>query len=177
MTRHQGSSRWTWSPTAETDIASGWTEACGLVVREQTLIAVKADEVRARLPFAMLGFDVDNDSAFIELTRSRAYKKNKQAWIEQKNGSVVRRVVGYGRLEGETSAAVLDALHRQARLYVNFFLPCFKLKSKTRVGAKVSKKYEPPATPYERLLTNARMTEPRKAALRRHSTRLTLCGC
>lgn len=162
-----------------TDIASGWTEACALVVREQTLITVKADEVRARLPFAMFGLDVDNDSAFInetlvgfckdrdiELTRSRAYKKNDQAWIEQKNGSVVRRMVGYGRLEGEESAAVLDELHRQARLYVNFFLPSFKLKSKTREGAKVSKKYEPPVTPYERLLADARMNESQKAALR-----------
>ena len=162
-----------------TDIASGWTEACALVVREQTLITVKADEVRARLPFPMLGLDVDNDSAFInetlvgfckdrviELTRSRAYKKNDQAWIEQKNGSVVRRLVGYGRLEGEVAATVLDELHGQARLYVNFFLPSFKLKSKTRVGAKVSKKYELPMTPYERLLANVRMTEPQKAALR-----------
>src|SRR5215470_7034507 len=125
-----------------TDIASGWTEVCALVVREQTLITFKVDEVRARLPFAILGLDVDNDSAFInetlvdfckdrtiELTRSRAYKKNDQAWIEQKNGSVVRRLVGYGRLEGDGAAAVLDELHRQARLYVNFFLPCFKLKS------------------------------------------------
>ena len=89
-----------------TDIASGWTEACALIVREQSLITVKADEVRARLPFTMLGLDLDNDSAFIndtlvnfckdrgiELTRSRAYKKNDQAWIEQKNGSVVRRLV------------------------------------------------------------------------------------
>lgn len=75
-------------------------------------------------------------------------------------------MVGYGRLEGEKSAAVLDELHRQGRLYVDFFLPCFKLKSKTRVGAKVSKQYEPPATPYERLLANPRMTEPQKAALR-----------
>ena len=162
-----------------TDIASGWTEACALVVREQTLITVKAGEVRTRLPFPMLGLDVDNDSAFInetlvgfckdgkiELTRSRAYKKNDQAWIEQKNGSVVRRLVGYGRLEGEGSAAVLDELHRHARLYVNFFLPCFKLKSKTRVGAKVSKKYEPPVTPYERLLANPQMTDGQKDALR-----------
>jgi hypothetical protein len=162
-----------------TDIASGWTEACALVVREQTLITVKTDEVRARLPFPMLGLDVDNDSAFInetlvgfctdrkiELTRSRAYKKNDQAWIEQKNGSVVRRLVGYGRLEGEGAAAVLDGLYRHARLYVNFFLPCFKLKSKTRVGAKVSKKYEPPVTPYERLLANAQVTDAQKAVLR-----------
>jgi hypothetical protein len=162
-----------------TDIASGWTEACALVVREQTLITVKVDEVRRRVPFPILGLDVDNDSAFIndtlvnfckdrtiELTRSRAYKKNDQAWIEQKNGSVVRRLVGYGRLEGKEAAAVLDELHRQARLYVNFFLPCFKLKSKTREGAKVSKKYESPVTPYERLLANAQMTESQKAALR-----------
>jgi hypothetical protein len=162
-----------------TDIASGWTEACALVVREQSLITVKADEVRARLPFTMLGLDVDNDSAFInetlvnfcrgrgiELTRSRAYKKNDQAWIEQKNGSVVRRLVGYGRLEGHEAASVLDALHQQARLYVNFFLPCFKLKSKIREGAKVSKKYETPITPYERLLANETITESQKTALR-----------
>lgn len=162
-----------------TDIASGWTEACALIVREQSLITVKADEVRARLPFRMLGLDVDNDSAFIndtlvnfckgrgiELTRSRAYKKNDQAWIEQKNGSVVRRLAGYGRLEGYEGASVLDELHQQARLYVNFFLPCFKLKAKIREGAKVSKKYEPPITPYERLLANATTTESQKAALR-----------
>lgn len=162
-----------------TDIASGWTEACALVVREQTLIALQVDEVRARLPFALLGLDVDNDSAFIndtlvgfckdrsiELTRSRAYKKNDQAWIEQKNGSVVRRLVGYGRLEGSMAAAVLDELHLKARLYVNFFLPCFKLKSKTREGAKVSKQYEMPATPYERLLAHPQIAEPQKTALR-----------
>jgi hypothetical protein len=162
-----------------TDIASGWTEARALVVREQTLITIKADDVRALLPFGMLGLDVDNDSAFIndtlvgfckdrsiELTRSRAYKKNDQAWIEQKNGSVVRRLVGYGRLEGSEAASVLDELHLHARLFVNFFLPCFKLKSKTRQGAKVSKKYESPASPFERLLANPRITEPQKAALR-----------
>jgi hypothetical protein len=162
-----------------TDIASGWTEACALVVREQTLITVRVQDVCDRLPFPMLGLDVDNDSAFInetlvnfckehtfELTRSRAYKKNDQAWIEQKNGSVVRRLVGYGRLEGAHAAGVLDELHVSARLYVNFFLPCFKLKSKTREGAKVSKKYEVPASPYERLLADSRVPEALKEQLR-----------
>src|SRR6476620_11829144 len=113
-----------------TDIASGWTVAAGMVVREQTLITFTVEEVRRKLPFPMLGLDVDNDSAFInqtvvdycterkiELTRSRAYKKNDQAWIEQKNGSVVRRLVGYGRLEGAASAAALGVLHDAARLY------------------------------------------------------------
>jgi hypothetical protein len=162
-----------------TDIASGWTEACALVVREQTLITVKVDEIRGRLPFTMLGLDIDNDSAFInqtlvgfckdrmiELTRSRAYKKNDQAWIEQKNGSVVRRLVGYGRLEGGETAAVLDELHRHARLYVNFFRPCFKLRSKTRIGARVCKEYDVPVSPYQRLLANPRVTEARKIELR-----------
>ena len=128
-----------------TDIASGWTEAAAMVVREQTLMTVTVEEIRAKLPFPMLGLDVDNDSAFInetvvdyckerkiELTRSRAYKKNDQAWIEQKNGSVVRRMVGYGRLEGAAAAEALGALHEVARLYVNFFQPSFKLKSKIR---------------------------------------------
>ena len=87
-----------------TDIACGWTEAAAMVVREQNLVTVTVENIRARLPIALLGLDVDNDSAFInptlvgyctqrgiELTRSRAYKKNDQAWIEQKNGAVVRR--------------------------------------------------------------------------------------
>lgn len=121
-----------------TDIASGWTEAAAIVVREQTLITVTVEEVRVKLPFPMLGLDVDNDSAFInqtvlnyckerkiELTRS----KDDQAWIEEKNGSVVRRLVGYGRLEGAASAAALGVLHDAARLCVNFFQPSFIRRS------------------------------------------------
>jgi hypothetical protein len=162
-----------------TDIASGWTEAAAMVVREQTLVTLTVEEIRQKLPFPILGLDVDNDSAFIndtvvsycnehsiELTRSRAYKKNDQAWIEQKNGAVVRRLVGYDRLEGAAAATTLGALHEVARLYVNFFQPSFKLKSKTRQGAKVSKKYETPATPNERLLANGRVTEECKKQLR-----------
>ena len=151
-----------------------------MVVREQTLVTLTVEEIRGKLPVPLLGLDVDNDSAFInetvvtycrereiQLTRSRAYKKNDQAWIEQKNGSVVRRLVGYGRLEGAAAAGVLDALHNAARLYVNFFQPSFKLKSKTRDGAKVTKQYHAPATPYERLLSSDRVTAERKAQLQR----------
>ena len=136
-----------------TDIASTWTVAAAMVMREQTLITATVEGIRKQLPFPLLGLDVDNDSAFInqtlvdycrehgiELTRSRAYKKNDQAWIEQKNGSVVRRLVGYGRLEGLSAAKILATLHEAARLYVNFFLPSFKLQTKTREGAKVTRK-------------------------------------
>ena len=162
-----------------TDIASGWTEGAAMVVREQTLITVTVEEVRLKLPFPMLGLDVDNDSAFInetvvdyckdrklELTRSRAYKKNDQAWIEQKNGSVVRRMAGYGRLEGVAATTALGELHDVVRLYVNFFQPSFKLKSRIREGAKVTKKYYLPATPYERLLADDRVTNACKEQLR-----------
>ena len=162
-----------------TDIASGWTEAAALIVREQTLITVTLDEIQSRLPFSMLGLDVDNDSAFInevllsyskkhnlELTRSRAYKKNDQAWIEQKNGAIVRKLVGHGRLEGAEATVVLADLHKIARLYVNFFQPSFKLKSKTRQGGKVVKKYHAPATPYEQLLADERVGSDVKQRLR-----------
>ena len=162
-----------------TDIASGWTEAAAMVVREQVLVTETVQGIRARLPFSMPGLDVDNDGAFInetmlnycrqhqlELTRSRAYRKNDQAWVEQKNGAVIRKMVGYGRLEGLRAAAALARLHDVARLYVNYFQPCFKLKSKVREGAKVIKKYHAPATPAERLLASDRVSTDCKQHLR-----------
>jgi hypothetical protein len=162
-----------------TDIASGWTEAMAMVVREQTLVVESVSEIRARLPFPVRGLDVDNDSAFInetlvdycrdnkiELTRCRAYKKNDQAWIEQKNGAVIRRMVGYGRLEGAQTAAALNKLYTSVRLFVNFFQPSFKLLSKIREGAKVIKKYHLPATPCERLLERGDVSEECKRQLR-----------
>jgi hypothetical protein len=162
-----------------TDIASGWTEAMAMVAREQTLVIESVSAIRMKLPFTVCGLDVDNDGAFIndtlvsycrdnkiELTRCRAYKKNDQAWIEQKNGAVIRRIVGYGRLEGEQTAAVLNKLYTSARLFVNFFQPSFKLLSKTRDGAKVIKRYHPPATPCERLVEREDISEACKEQLR-----------
>ncbi|SOE87732.1 Integrase core domain-containing protein [Burkholderia sp. YR290] len=151
-----------------TDIASGWTECVAMRTRNQMLIIEAFDKVAAELPFAMLGVDSDNDSAFmnqnvfdyckghgLEQTRSRAYKKNDQAWVEQKNGSVVRRLVGYGRLSGADARNALARLYASSRLYINFFQPSFKLKSKTRDGARVHKVYLAPATPCDRLLAHA----------------------
>ncbi len=107
-----------------TDVASTWTECVPLLVREGTLVVETIDQLRGSLPFALRGLDVDNGSEFlnealvrycvghgIELTRSRPYRKNDQAWVEQKNGSVVRRLVGYRRLEGAAAAAVLARLY------------------------------------------------------------------
>ncbi len=89
-------------------------------------------------------------------TGCRPYRKNDQAWVEQKNGAVVRHTVGYRRYEGLDAAAPLARLYSSLRLFVNFSQPSYKLASKTRGGAKVTKTYHPPATPYQRLLADAR---------------------
>jgi hypothetical protein len=102
----------------------------------------------------------------IEFTRSRAYKKNDQAWIEQKNGAVVRKLIGYGRLQGVAATRTLARLYEVSRYYVNFFQPSFKLKSKTRVGARVSKVYHPPLTPCCRVLASDQIAESVKNELR-----------
>ena len=151
-----------------TDIASGWTECVAMRVRDQMLVIEAFEKVAAQLPFAMLGVDSDNDSTFIsqavfdyckgrslEQTRSRAYKKNDQAWVEQKNGAVVRRLVGYGRLSGRQATTALAQLYESSRLYINFFQPSFKLRSKTRDGARVHKVYFAPATPCQRLVAHS----------------------
>ena len=151
-----------------TDIASGWTECVAMRRRDQMLVIEAFEKVAADLHFAMLGIDSDNDSTFmsqaifdycqgrgLEQTRSRAYKKNDQAWVEQKNGAVVRRLVGYGRLSGGVATKALAQLYESSRLYINFFQPSFKLKSKTRDGARLHKVYFAPATPCERLVAHS----------------------
>jgi len=107
----------------------------------------------------------------IEFTRSRAYRKNDQAWVEQKNGAVVRRIVGYRRFEGLEAAAALARLYATVRLFVNFFQPSFKLAAKARDGARVKKRYHPAATPFQRLLTDERVAaETKEKARALHAT-------
>ncbi len=162
-----------------TDIATGWTEAAPLVVRESGLLVETLERIRQGLPFALRALDVDNGSEFvneslinyclshgIELTRSRPYRKNDQAWIEQKNGAVVRKLMGYRRFQGIAAAQAITRLYGASRLFVNFFQPSFKLAEKHRQGAHVSKRYHPPQTPCERLLLAESLPEVAKTKLR-----------
>ena len=162
-----------------TDIASGWIECIALLVRDSSLIVDALERLRATLPFPLRGIDTDNGSEFInellitfctdhgiEFTRSRPYRKNDQAWVEQKNGSVVRRLVGYGRLEGVAAGEALSRLYSASRLFVNFFQPSFKLADKERVGAHVRKRYYAPETPCARLLASTAIAESMKDRLR-----------
>ncbi len=168
-----------------TDIATGWTECAPLLVREQGLLTEVLTELRKLLPFDLLGFDTDNDSVFmnetvrdycqaagIAFTRCRPYRKNDQAWVEQKNGAVVRRIVGYRRFEGLEAAAALAKLYATTRLFVNFFQSSFKLAEKARDGAKVRKRYHPAATPFQRLIADPRSPEETKSRL--HAVYATL---
>lgn len=168
-----------------TDIATGWTECAPLVVREQVVLSRVLDEVRRRLPFDLLGFDTDNDTVFlnetirdycqeagIEFTRCRPYRKNDQAFVEQKNGAIVRRIVGYRRLEGFEGARVLARLYAVTRLFVNVFQPSFKLAEKSRDGTKVTKRYHTPATPCDRLLAHPSTSEATRSHLERLKTEL-----
>jgi hypothetical protein len=173
-----------------TDIATGWTECAPLLVREQTLLSTVLTELRKQLPFALLGFDTDNDSVFINetlkayceqanivFTRCRPYRKNDQAFVEQKNGAVVRRMVGYRRFEGLEAAALLAELYRSVRLFVNFFQPSFKLIGKQCDGARVRKSYSAPATPHQRLATDRRTPDAVRDRLQEISPTWTRSRC
>jgi hypothetical protein len=161
------------------DVATGWTECLALLTRDGSLVVEAMKHVQSRFPWLLRGVDFDNDSAFmnevvvpwcreqkLEVTRSRAYKKNDQAFVEQKNGAVVRRLMGYGRFDGVETARVMTRLYAAARLYINFFQPSFKLKEKRREGAKVIKRYHAPSTPYERALAHPQVVPAVKQQLR-----------
>ena len=155
----------------------------GLFKRTQRgpIVGIEAmTRAQGLFPWVICGADFDNDSAFmnnvvvpwcraqkIGVTRSRAYKKNDQAFVEQKNGAVVRRLVGYGRFVGVETARVMARLYAAARLLVNFFQPSSKFKEKRREGAKIIKRYHPPATPYERALGHPKLPSAVKRRLRR----------
>jgi hypothetical protein len=168
-----------------TDVCSGWTEAVPLLAREQSLVIEGLDRIRDQLPVPTRGIDADNDGAFINdtlasycrqagisFTRSRPHHKNDQAWIEQKNGAVIRRMVGHERFSGIVAGQALAQLLRAVRLYVNFFQPSFKLRERVRVGSKVKKTYHPPATPCARLLAHIDVKENIKELLQAQRERL-----
>ena len=151
-----------------TDVATGWTECLPLLHRSQEAVLQAIDTARRLLPFPLLGLDTDNGSEFlnqevvtycerehITFTRGRAYKKNDQCYVEQKNGSIVRALVGYDRFEGESAYHQLAELYRAVRLYVNGFQPSMKLRTKHREGSKVSRTYHDARTPLQRLVASA----------------------
>lgn len=176
-----------WSLTL-TDFHSGWTELAALWGNSGGEVRVGLERIEKRMPFPMLGFDCDNGSEFlneiveahllhrkrsVEWTRSRAYKKNDQAHVEQKNFTHVRQLLGYGRYGDLKLREQVNDLYEHAWLPLrNHFTPVMKLIEKQRTGSKVRKKYDTPATPCDRLLACAKVSEETKIQLR--ATRSTL---
>ncbi len=159
------------STLSTVDVATGWTECMGVWGKHQDRVMAAIELIRRRLPFPLLGLDSDNGSEFINqglfgycqrekitFTRSRPYKKNDSAYVEQKNWSVVRRLIGYDRYSSREALEKLNEIYRLTRLYVNFFQPMMKLISKTREGARVRKVYDVAKTPYRRMLESQVVT-------------------
>ena len=147
-----------------TDIATGWVECLALLYRGKHAVINALEHARQLIPFPMLGIDSDNGSEFINaeligycerekitFTRGRAYKKNDQCYVEQKNGAVVRQLVGYDRFEGQRAYKQLTELYRAVRLYINFFQPSMKLRKKKRESSKTYRTYHTARTPFQRL--------------------------
>ena len=148
-----------------TDVATGWSEQVAVRNKAQHFVFEALRQVRGRLPFELRGLDSDNGSEFINdqltrycsdegitFTRSRAGRKNDNCYVEQKNWSIVRRFAGYERFEGDSACRVLNGLYGVLREYVNYFLPTMKCVGKTREGSRVTKHYDAPKTPYQRVL-------------------------
>jgi hypothetical protein len=161
-----------------TDICTGWTEPIALPRHTQEAVCSAISAMRQDLPFDLLGIDSDNGSEFINdllyryclnekitFTRSRPYKKNDQAHVEQKNWSIVRHTIGYDRLESDEQYALLKCIYQDLRLYVNFFQPVLKLVGKERIGNKVIRKYDTARTPYQRVMERDDLSLAKKAHL------------
>ncbi len=160
------------------DVATGWSECVGVWGKGQERVGGAVHRVRQRLPFSLLGLDSDNGGEFINqhlytycqrekitFTRSRSYKKNDSCHVEQKNWSVVRRLIGYDRYTSRAALEVLNRLYELLRHYINFFQPMMKLVSKTRHGARLHKIYDRARTPYQRLLEAGMLTEAKQQEL------------
>jgi hypothetical protein len=150
-----------------TDLCTGWTERVAVMGKGQETVLAAIDQIRAQLPFLLLGLHPDNGSEFLNwqlvrycqrepkvmLARSRPDHKNDNAHVEQKNWTLVRRLIGYDRLDTPAQLAWLNTLYTDLlRPYNNCFQPVLKLTGKQVVDGRTRRKYDHPFTPLRRLL-------------------------
>ncbi len=148
-----------------TDIKTAWMEFEAVLGKGEARILAAINNRRNICPIPFLGIDSDGGGEFINdhlyrycinkkltFTRSRPYRKNDQNFIEQKNYSVIRRVLGYARFETHSQLILVNRILSLYRLYVNFFQPVDRLYEKIRNGARTTRKYNKALTPYQRVL-------------------------
>ncbi len=169
-----------------TDIHTGWVESRAVRGKSQHAVRAAVAELRAALPFPLRGLDSDNGSEFINtclfqycrgrqihFTRGRPYKKDDNAHVEQKNWTHVRKLLGWDRYDSlEAQTAINDLYRHELRLMMNLYQPSVKLVRKTRVGARLRRKYDRPQTPLDRLLASGLEDSTHLRALQRLRTRL-----
>jgi hypothetical protein len=164
------------------DIATGWSEQRSTWGLNHKEVLGQIKHIEDSLPFRLLGFDSDcghefmNESLLryltdrkhpVQFTRSRPYKKDDNAHIEQKNWTHIRQWLGYERWDNLKIVGCLNDLFTQEwRLFFNFFMPSVKLLEKSRVGSKIIKKHDVPKTPYQRLLESPFIDEKIKDTLK-----------
>lgn len=162
------------------DVATGWVEVEPVWGKGQERVQAALHRERRRLPFAVRELHTDNGAEFInqllypycrkegiKLSRGRPYKKNDQAYVEQKNWQLVRKMVGYDRYATKAALGALGEVYEPLRWYVNFFQPLRKVVSRERVGARVKKRYDTARTPYQRLVASGVLSEEEQGKLRR----------
>ena len=162
-----------------TDVATGWTEMRAVRNKARRHVFAALQRIRRDLPFDLLGIDSDNGAEFINnelwryceqeeitFTCGRVGRKNDNPYVEQKNWSVVRRLVGYDRYDTDRQTDQLNELYDLYRLYVNHFLPVTKLTAKLRHGSQVTKVFDAPKTPYQRVLDSPSVSFSAKSRLK-----------
>ena len=175
------SGKFAWSLTF-TDIYTGWTENRAINGKDSDGVLAAIIDIQSQLPFQLLSFNTDNGTEFlnknlyeyfssdktVNFTRSRAYKKNDNCHVEQKNWTHVRETFGYERYEKAEQIAIMNEIYKEhLNMLYNFFVPQLKLKEKFRVGSKVVRKYDKPKTPYQRLLDSPDLSMKVKEELER----------
>ncbi len=163
------------------DIFSGWWEGEAVMGKGQERALIATDAARKRSPFEWKEMHPDNGGNIlnihvynyaqengIAMSRSRPYKKNDNCFVEQKNSTHVRQVVGYLRYDTPLEQEIMNDLYRnELRLYKNFFQPVMKLASKERIKGKIHKKQGQAMTPYKRLMTSPAVPETSKIQLQK----------
>ena len=163
------------------DIAIGWTEQRAVWGKGETGVLEQIRNIETTLPFPILGFDCDNGGEFlnyhlqrhfterkqpVQFTRSRAYHKDDNAHVEQKNWTHIRQWLGYDRLDNPKVVPLLNDLYtKEWRLFHNFFCPSVKLIAKERIGSKTIKHHDAPKTPYQRIMESPHIQESVKSLL------------
>jgi hypothetical protein len=163
------------------DVASSWVELHPVWGLGQERVGAALHHIRQRLPFPLQGLHTDNGSEFINhalvlwcrreqisFSRGRAYRKNDQAYVEQKNWLSVRRNVGYERYSSKAAYELLQKLYPLLSLQLNFLRPVRKLIAKERLGAKTRKRYDAPRTPYQRLVASGVLSDEAQARIDKH---------